>query len=89
MSARAVYSCDCCGASASGPAVDPQLPEGWISGGGILRGPHLCPRCAREFQASQPPVPRLLAPDWRHGDPVLARLTVKEWLKKRVGMRSQ
>ena len=87
MSARVAYSCDCCGASATGPAIDARLPEGWISGGGILRGPHLCPRCAGEFRASQPPGPVLLAPDWRHGDPASTRVSVTDWLRERVGVR--
>lgn len=88
MSTRAVYSCDCCGATASGPAVDPQLPEGWISGGGILSGPHLCPRCAKEYRSSQPAAPVLLAPDWRYGDPASTRVAVADWLRERVGVRT-
>ena len=81
MSVRVQFACDFCGASVFGPPANGSLlrplPDGWITGGGHLVGPHLCPRCAGEFRAEAGAAPAPLAPEG---------LTISAWLERRKGV---
>lgn len=93
MSAKTYFVCDACNDSAFSPPLashqsTPSLPEGWISGGGILRGPHLCPTCAGEYRIEAGPAEVLPCVDWRPGMPPTApRLDLGEWAAARRAKR--